>query len=78
MTITTENPERITIIAPSFSEAAIEFHRSNMAERGYQMDGPITPRQFMVAENAQRPQDMFEGKPMFAATFVQVGAEAQH
>ncbi len=67
--MTNENPNRITIIAPSFSEAVIEFHRSRMGERGYIMDGPIVSRLFMLAEGVQKPKNLFEGKEMFSVSF---------
>ena len=71
MTESTEDTsDRITIIAPTFSAAALEFHRGRMAKRGYRMDGPIKPRKFMLADDAAPPSDMFEGKEMFAVSFV--------
>ena len=63
-------PDRITIITPTFEAAAIEFHRSRMATRGYRLEGPIVARKFMITEDTERPQDMFEGKEMFAVSFV--------
>ena len=38
--------ERITILAREFTAAALEFHRGRMAEKGYRMEGSITPRYF--------------------------------
>ena len=64
------DPERITIIAREFTAAALEFHRGKMAEKGYRMEGSITPRTFKLLEGVGEPQDMFEGEPLFAVTFV--------
>ena len=38
---TTELPERITVLARDFTPAAMEFHRRNMSEKGYRMEGQI-------------------------------------
>jgi len=65
-----QDPERITILAHEFTAAALEFHRGKMAEKGYRMEGSITPRTFKMIEGLDSPKDMFEGKPLFAVTFV--------
>ena len=62
--------ERITILAREFTAAALEFHRGKMAERGYRIEGSITPRYFKMIEGGGEPQDMFNGDPLFAVTFV--------
>ena len=67
-------PERITILAREFTAAALEFHRGKMAERGYRMEGSITPRVFQMIEGAKGPEDLFGGEPLFAVTFVKRGA----
>lgn len=64
------DPERITILAREFTAAALEFHRGKMAEKGYRMEGSITPRVFKMIEGMDAPKDMFEGAPLFAVTFV--------
>ncbi|MEM9168315.1 MAG: AMP nucleosidase [Pseudomonadota bacterium] len=64
------DPERITIIAREFTAAALEFHRGKMAERGYRMEGSITPRTFKIIEGVGEPTDLFDGEPHFAVTFV--------
>lgn len=64
-----DEPERITILASEFTTAALEFHRGKMAERGYRLDGTITPYVFQKIEGMGRPEPLFDGKPMFAATF---------
>ncbi|ADM09371.1 hypothetical protein PB2503_06527 [Parvularcula bermudensis HTCC2503] len=68
-------PERITILAHEFSAAALEFHRGKMAEKGYVLEGSITPRQFQMIEGDGGPQDLFDGKPLFAVTFRKKEAE---
>jgi len=64
------DPERITILAREFTAAALEFHRGKMAEKGYRMEGSITPRSFKMIEGMAAPKDMFDGEPLFAVTFV--------
>ena len=46
-------PDRITVLAKEFTPAAMEFHRRHMAEKGYRLEGGITPRQFQVTEIAR-------------------------
>lgn len=65
-----KDPERITILAREFTAAALEFHRGRMAEKGYRMEGSITPRTFKMIEGANQPVDLFDGEPLFAVTFV--------
>ena len=62
-------PTRITILAKEFSAAALEFHRGKMAEKGYVLEGSITPRNFQMIEGHESPKDLFEGEPLFAVTF---------
>lgn len=64
------DPERITILAREFTAAALEFHRGRMAEKGYRMEGSITPRTFKMIEGVEPPQDLFDGDTLFAVTFV--------
>lgn len=64
-----EKPERITILAREFSAAALEFHRGKMAEKGYVMEGSITPRNFQMIEGHEAPKDLFDGEVLFAVTF---------
>lgn len=63
-------PERITILAREFTAAALEFHRGRMAEKGYRMEGSITPRTFKMIEGVEPPKDLFDADPLFAVTFV--------
>ncbi len=64
-----QDPERITILAREFSAAALEFHRGKLAEKGYVMEGTITPRHFQMIEGSDAPKDLFDGEPLFAVTF---------
>lgn len=64
------DPDRITIIAETFSAAALEFHRGQMASRGYLMDGPIVERTFLLAEGTTKARDLFDGQQMFSVSFV--------
>ena len=64
------DPERITILAREFTAAALEFHRGKMAEKGYRMEGSITPRTFKMIEGIEPPTDLFDGDPLFSVTFV--------
>lgn len=61
--------ERLTILASSFEEAAIEFHRTKLSSKGYRMDGKITSQIFQYMDGHER-KDLFDGKKMFAVTFV--------
>lgn len=65
-----QDPQRITILAREFTAAALEFHRGRMAEKGYRMEGSITPRTFKILEGSDQPKDLFDGEPLFAVTFV--------
>lgn len=65
-----DTPHRITILARNFSAAAMEFHRSKMAEKGYRMEGRIEPAVFQMIEDVAAPEPLFDGEPLFAVTFV--------
>lgn len=71
-----DQPERITILAREFSAAALEFHRGNMAQKGYVMEGSITPRIFQMIEGHDQPKELFGGEVLFAVTFRRRDAEA--
>jgi hypothetical protein len=66
----TDTPERVTILAKSFTEAAMEFHRSKMAERGYRMEGRIEPHIFQIVDGLEPAKDLFDGEAYYAVTFV--------
>ena len=61
--------DRLTIIASSFEEAAIEFHRTKLSSKGYRMDGRIVSQRFQFMDGLER-KDLFDGKMMFAVSFV--------
>ncbi len=63
-------PDRITVLAKEFTPAAMEFHRRHMAEKGYRLEGGITPRQFQVTDGLGDPEILFDGAMYYAATFV--------
>jgi len=68
-------PERITVLAKDFTPAAMEFHRRNMSEKGYRMEGQIVPRKFQMIEGMGAPTDLFDGESFYAVTFVRKSAE---
>jgi hypothetical protein len=71
----TSDPERITVLAKDFTPAAMEFHRRNMSEKGYRMEGQIVQRKFQMIEGLGAPTDLFDGELFYAVTFVRKGAE---
>jgi len=67
-------PERITVLAKEFTPAAMEFHRRNMSEKGYRMEGQIVQRRFQMIEGMGAPKDLFDGEAFYAVTFVRKSA----
>jgi hypothetical protein len=63
-------PERITVLAKEFTPAAMEFHRRNMSEKGYRMEGQIVQRRFMMIDGLGAPKDLFDSELYYAVTFV--------
>lgn len=61
--------ERVTIIVPSLSQAAFEVHRQNMWERGYRLENKINAHKYFASDGYEI-NHLFEGKTMYAATFV--------
>lgn len=61
--------ERVTIIIPSLSQAALEMHRQSMWERGYRLEGKINGQKYFEV-NGCKIKSLFEEKTMYAATFV--------
>ena len=61
--------ERVTIIVHSLSQAAFEVHRQNMWERGYRLENKINAQKYFESDGFEI-KNMFEGKTMYAATFV--------
>ncbi len=65
-----KQPERITVLSEDFTPAAMEFHRRNMSERGYRMEGGVNPHTFLLTDGITEPTTLFEGKPHYAVTFI--------
>jgi hypothetical protein len=61
--------ERVTIIVPSLSQAALEMHRQSMWERGYRLEGKINGQKYFEVKD-YKIKSLFEEKTMYAATFV--------
>lgn len=61
--------EYVTILSKEFTPAALEFHRRNMGEKGYIVDGPIVAHQFFVLEGLGEPTPLLDGEEHFAVTF---------
>ena len=59
---------KITILAPSFTEAAIMFHKQNLSAKGYRLTSRIEPHKFFASEGSQL-SELFEGKALYAVTF---------
>ena len=69
-------PERITVLAREFTPAAMEFHRRNMSEKGYRMEGQIVQRKFQMIEGMDAPKDLFDGDLFYAVTFVRKSVDS--
>ena len=65
-----QEPERITVLAREFLPAAMEYHRRHMGEKGYELEGRITPRRFQLIDSAGASKDLLDGEVFYAATFV--------
>ena len=61
--------EYVTILSKEFAPAALEFHRRQMGEKGYIVDGPIVAHQFLILEGLGEPTPMLDGEAYFAVTF---------
>lgn len=61
--------DRVTIIASSYYQAALEFHRRRMAEKGYRLVYRIVEQQLFVTDGAALTP-LFDGKPMYLANFI--------
>ena len=72
----TDLPERITVLAREFTPAAMEFHRRNMSEKGYRMEGQIVQRKFQMIEGMDAPKDLFDGEMLYAVTFVRKSVDS--
>lgn len=65
-----KDAERITVLAEEFTPAAMEYHRREMGRRGYALSGPIVAHRLLVIDGPGEPRELFDGRPMYAATFV--------
>lgn len=63
------NEDRITILADSFGQAALEFHRRRMAEQGYRLENRIAGHKFFRTDGMEL-SGLFEGETLYAVTFV--------
>lgn len=61
--------EYVTILSKEFTPAALEFHRRQMGDKGYIVDGPIVARQFLILEGPGEPTPLLDGAEYFAVTF---------
>ena len=68
--MTQEKPERISVLSREFTPAAMEFHRRNMSEKGYRIEGKITQHKFLLTDGLGEPQDLLDGEIYYVATFV--------
>lgn len=67
----TAPPQRISVLSKEFTSAAMEFHRRNMAAKGYRLDGAIRRHKLMITDGMGEPQDLLGGETYYVVTFVQ-------
>ena len=61
--------DKVTIIVPSATHAAIEIHRQNMWSKGYRLESKIESQTYFESDGRDI-NALFQGKEMYAATFV--------
>lgn len=61
--------DRITIIAPSVKEVMMQFKLRGLDVLGYAIADKIVRQEFSLVGNSKSEQ-MFDGEPMFSATWV--------
>ena len=66
--IVSDDDSKITILAPSFTEAAIMFHKQNLSAKGYRLTSRIEAHKFFSSEGS-RLSELFDGKALYAVTF---------
>ena len=66
--VTPDDDSKITILAPSFTEAAIMFHKQNLSAKGYRLTSRIEAHRFYASEGSQL-SELFDGKALYAVTF---------
>ena len=63
-----DDDAKITILATSFTEAAIMFHKQNLSAKGYRLTSRIEAHRFFTSEGSQL-SELFDGKALYAVTF---------
>ena len=66
--LSSNEDNKITILAPSFTEAAIMFHKQNLSAKGYRLTSRIAANKFFASEGSQL-SELFDGKALYAVTF---------
>ena len=66
--LSSDEESKITILAPSFTEAAIMFHKQNLSAKGYRLTSKIEAHKFFASEGSQL-SELFDGKALYAVTF---------
>ena len=66
--LSSDEESKITILAPSFTEAAIMFHKQNLSAKGYRLTSRIEAHKFFASEGSQL-SELFDGKALYAVTF---------
>ena len=61
--------DRVTILADSFDEAAYEFHRRKMAQKGYSLEHRIKGHQYYMSVDNELVE-LFDGQVKYAVTFI--------
>ena len=61
--------DRITLIIPSLTDAAVQLHRQQMWSKGSQLESKIEGQTFF-ASDGREIDSMFDGKAMYSATFI--------
>ena len=69
-TDTPASPKRVTVLCRDFAPAALDYHRRSMREKGYRLEGAITPRQVQMIDGPGHTEVLFDGQLLYAATFV--------
>ena len=63
-----DDDTKIKILDPSFTEAAIMFHKQNLSAKGYRLTSRIEAHRFFASEGSQL-SELFDGKALYAVTF---------
>jgi len=66
--VVAEADTKITILVPSFAEAAIMFHKQNLSAKGYRLISRIDAHKFYEIDGNEL-SDLFDGKTLYAMTF---------